>query len=289
MAPQKILLAICCAAFSGCDTEKSTTARPDSAKNMHAVNFSDQDWSEHPFRVHWPPRSPDSPKHRLAPLLNGKLLTAIEGRELRIAVLLERPSSESDRQKWNELMEFPQYEWMSSVHVWDKDREWLWPNLPYLLRAYGEERIERYGGTDPKKLVDNDFAPVVVRCGPDVLLSAEWYGSSGDADRQSIVHTARSDIFNVELKVADLEVESKKLFVDLVFADFMAWKPPADWPTEPEMAGGILASAAIVVELTDGLVTLESVVFQVPDSSTGVDWEEWMNAGQPKVLTAREP
>lgn len=290
MVQRKIFLVVCCVALSGCSTEKSTTALPDSAKNsQYAVNFSDQDWSEHSFRVHWPPRSPDSPKHRMQPLLNGKLLTAIEGCELRIAVLLERPSSESDRQKWNELMEFPQYEWMSSVHVWDEEQKWLWPNLPYLLRAYGEERIERYGGIDPKKLVDNDFAPVVVRCGADVLLSAEWYGSSADADRQSIVHAARSDIFNVDFEVAEQEVESKKLFVDLVFADFMDWKPPADWPTESEMAGGILASAALVVELADGLVTLESVVFQVPESSTGVDWQEWMNAGQPRILTAREP
>ena len=44
---------------------------------------------------------------------------------------------------------FPQYDWMQYVRVWDADHRWLWPNLPYLLRLHGIERVERYGGIDP--------------------------------------------------------------------------------------------------------------------------------------------
>jgi hypothetical protein len=52
---------------------------------------------------------------------------------------------------------------MARVRVWDADRQWLWPNLPYLLRAHGEERVERYGGIDPGRGIDNDFAAVLIR------------------------------------------------------------------------------------------------------------------------------
>ena len=52
---------------------------------------------------------------------------------------------------------------MRYVRVWDKDNRWLWPNLPYLLRLHGTERVERYGGVDPGKGVDNDFAAVLMR------------------------------------------------------------------------------------------------------------------------------
>ena len=47
---------------------------------------------------------------------------------------------------------------MHYVRVGDADRRWLWPNLPYVLRLHGIERVERYGGVDPGKGVDDDFA-----------------------------------------------------------------------------------------------------------------------------------
>ena len=289
MVLRRLFLAACCLALSACDTMPPETELQDSTSDVQEVVFEDQEWSEHPFLIHWPPVSPDSPKYKTRALLDGKLLAAIDGCSLRIAILLERPSAESDRRKWNQLMEFPEYEWMSNVHVWDVDQKWLWPNLPYLLRAYGEERVQRYGGVDPKKFVDNDFAPVVVRYESDTLLSAEWHGSSVDTNRRSVVHTARSDIFSVELELAELEGASKKLVVDLVFADFMDWKPPAGWPTEPEMAGGILASAVLSVGSSEGLAAIEEVAFRVPDSSTGVDWEAWERAGQPRILASPAP
>ena len=97
--------------------------------------------------------------------------------------------------------------------LWDVDEKWLWPNLPYLLRVRGQNRIERYGGVDPGKDEDNDFAAVLIRAYDATgevekaatklapLVSAEWYPVGvEDVDRQTIVHAARSDDFILPLR-----------------------------------------------------------------------------------------
>ena len=52
---------------------------------------------------------------------------------------------------------------MKAVRVWDARNQWLWPNLAYLLKLSGLERVERYGGVDPEKGVDNDFSALLIR------------------------------------------------------------------------------------------------------------------------------
>ena len=120
------------------------------------------------FRVDWPPKDPTDARRRRTPaLLQGRLAVSAGQCDdepcLNVRVELVRADAESDRERWNRQLAFPEYDWMSRVRVWDDDRKWLWPNLPYLLRAFGVEREQRYGGVDPGKGVDNDFAAVVVK------------------------------------------------------------------------------------------------------------------------------
>jgi hypothetical protein len=121
------------------------------------------------FALFWPPKTPfETPSLDGKPLLKGCVILRLEhlpDRSLvsRLRIMLSRPSDEAGRQFWNSRLAFPEYDWMRYVRVWDKDNRWLWPNLPYLLRLHGIERIERYGGVDPAKGVDNDFAAVLIR------------------------------------------------------------------------------------------------------------------------------
>ena len=109
-----------------------------------------------------------SPTSDRKPLLHGCVILRLEAlpdRSLaaRLRIILSRPSDETGRQFWNSRLAFPEYDWMRYVRVWDTSHQWLWPNLAYLLRLHGLERVERYGGVDPGKGVDNDFAAVLIR------------------------------------------------------------------------------------------------------------------------------
>jgi hypothetical protein len=101
---------------------------------------------------------------------------------------------------------------MRYVRVWDVDQRWLWPNLSYLLRLHGTERVERYGGVDPGKGVDKDLAAVLIRefgaSGRNEsegtkgapLVAAEWYpAGAAVTDKQTVVHAAQSDEFTLHL------------------------------------------------------------------------------------------
>ena len=133
---------------------------------------------------------------------------------------------------------------MSRVRVWDDQKNWLWPNLPFLLRAHGEERTERYGGTDPSRGVDNDYAGLLIRAydatGMEFatttelpLVSAEWHPvPMRDMKSTTIVHRARSDTMKVEL-----HAPAGRLDVWLIYADFLGTSASSRWPREPEDAG----------------------------------------------------
>jgi hypothetical protein len=173
---------------------------------------------------------------------------------------------------------------MRYVRVWDTNNQWLWPNLPYLLRLYGRERIERYGGWDPGKNVDNDFAAVLIRkydaSGTELpetqrrpLVSAEWHPVGLKAtDKLSIVHSARSDLFTVHLED---KARAGRIFVWLVYGDFLGAPVPRDWPKEPEHDGGILAFFQIEWKHGEQGYTIEAKQ-QIPRSSTGFDWRRWV-------------
>jgi hypothetical protein len=201
---------------------------------------------------------------------------------------LTRTSTESARQFWNSRLAFRDISWMESVRVWDKDEQWLWPNLPYLLRLPGQERVERYGGVDPGKRVDNDFAAVLIRKYredavtemPDTqtapLVSAEWHAvGAGKTDLHTVVHNAVSDTFELHLGGPN-QPDRGHIKVWLIYADFLGSRPPGTWPDEPEWAGGILAYFEIDwLQSPDG-VRRGTVQPKRPTQSTRFDWKSWV-------------
>ena len=241
------------------------------------------------FGVYWPPRNPDSASVPGQPLLLGKLAARYmellgEGNVVKLVVTLERKHDEAGRTFWNSRLAFPEYEWMRQVRVWDTKHKWLWPNLPYLLRLYGIERVERYGGIDPGKGIDNDFAAVLIRkfeatgekesdeTKRTPLVSAEWHpvGVTGEVDKETVVHVARSDEFTVHIDGA------KKLGVWLIYADFLGRMVPTGWPKTPEFAGGILAYFDIDWELKPNHpCKIEIHQRTPPPRGTGFDWSRW--------------
>lgn len=250
---------------------------------------------EVPFDVHWPPREPNNASEE-PPLLQGDLSLfrdAQQPGEFELRITLSRPHGEADRLRWNKALAFPEHSWMAEVRVWDHDRQWLWPNLPFLLRGHGEEREERYGGVDPGKGVDNDFAAVLIRplsedpANADnvagkrsiqPLVSAEWHSASHD--KKSVVHSARSDTFQLRFQNTD-DARGGALGVWLIYADFMGAKLPNSWPDDSEYAGGILAYFELRWQQSpDGQVSIQ-VEHLTPHTSTGFDWEHWSTDSPP--------
>ena len=108
---------------------------------------------------------------------------------------------------------------------------------PVPLAAHGKERVERYGGIDPGKGIDNDFAAVLIRPvehessgGGDSgsvttappRVSAEWYPVDAESlDGKSVVHVARSDDFRVRVLPGGGQTDSGGLRVWLIYADFL--------------------------------------------------------------------
>ena len=256
------------------------------------------------FEVFWPPKAPsESPASGARPLLQGCMIVRPEHLSdgtllVHLRILLSRPSDEAGREFWNSQLAFPEYDWMRYVRVRDKDNRWLWPNLPYLLRLHGVERVERYGGVDPGKGVDNDFAAVLIRkydssgtnedneSKRSPLVAAEWYpvGASGAVDKQTVVHTAQSDEFTLHLGRAG-EGRHGLVAVWVIYADFMEAKVPGSWPKALEFAGGILAYFEVQWDLRAQPGQEISVQQLVPKRSTGFDWEQWA----PRTRAARDP
>jgi len=256
-----------------------------------------------PFEVYWPPIDPESATESATrPLLEGELTIAAEPftgapAAVRMSVTLVRPSAEADRLYWNKSLGFADIEWMSEVRVWDAGEQWLWPNLPFMLRLPGKERIERYGGVDPGKHVDNDFAAVLIRKfdaegvveSPETkgapLVSAEWHPVDIErGDGKSVRHAARSDEFVVHFNGPN-EPSRGRLKVWLIYADFLGHHPPKSWPREPEYAGGILAYFEIDWENADG--SLRATVRHLkPTVATGFDWAAWVRRASDNASTA---
>ena len=247
------------------------------------------DVMETSFPIDWPPTVPgDSTRNRRAPLLNGKLmLTAgsVSGdQKVNVRIEIIRPSSEPDRERWNRSLRFPEYDWMSRVRTWDRDEQWLWPNLPFLLRANGIPRHQRYGGVDPGKGVDNDFAGIVVKplsndeIAP-ALVAVDWHPPVGESvNKKSIVHKAISDDLQLCLPK---KINNGELGVWLIYADFLNFQPPKSWPMEPEYDGGILSYFVVKWRRTsDGKIKLIGVENTIPPKSTGVNWQQWLSENQ---------
>ncbi len=246
------------------------------------------------FDVHWPLLNPEEKvaRQKMA-LLQGQVTTRlVEATDgtllLKIVVSLTRPSDEAHRQFWNSSLAFPEYDWMRHVRVWDAQHQWLWPNLAYLLRAHGTERVERYGGWDPGHRVDNDFAAVLVRkydaAGVESagtkdkpLVSAEWHPEGlAKVDGQSLAHTARSDEFVVRL--GEKRTPGKgEIRLWLIYADFLRAPVPRGWPKQPEFDGGILAFFRVDWLNQPGQRCQFGITQGMPPENTRFDWKQWMN------------
>ena len=245
------------------------------------------------FRVDWPPSEPMS-RRRTAALLTGELVVMVGERNnkphMNVRIELIRADSESDRQRWNRKLKFPEYDWMSRVRVWDRKQQWLWPNLSFLLRAHGVERQQRYGGVDPGKGIDNDFAAIVVKSRgggeEEQLITAEWNSPPvGFVDRRSIVHRAISNDILFEIPSSK---RTGKIGVWLIYADFLNFKPPESWPEQPEFDGGILSYFSIGWNIDNlGEIEIVEMENQIPPESTGIDWSEWLDSNQNAGITKR--
>ncbi len=256
-----------------------------------------------PFSIYWPPRDPEeSPPASTKPLLRGNVTVeatkaADGGSEVQFLVTITRPSEESDREFWNSALAFADIDWMDEVRVWDADSKWLWPNLPYLLRLPGQERVERYGGIDPGKQVDNDFAAVLVRnydatrdtesseTEDAPLVSAEWHAvGKSQTDLDTIAHVAESDPFLLHLGGSTGPTRGQ-VRVWLIYADFLGERPPLSWPQKREWAGGILAYFEIDWESLPGHDCRGTIRHKRPKESTGFDWAGWVAGGAPARLS----
>ena len=246
------------------------------------------------FDIYWPPEDPEQALPLSEkPLLKG-MLTLVEEKQpggaagIRLGIMLTRPSQQTDRNHWNSTLAFADIAWMEEVRVWDAQRQWLWPNLPYLLRLPGRERVERYGGMDPGKHVDNDFAAVLIRkydaagvvesaeTTDSPLVSAEWHPVGvASVDQHSIVHAAKSDEFLLHLG-SKTGPASGQLKVWLIYADFLGAKPPRTWPKAKEFAGGILAFFEIDWKTTPGRSCQGVVRQKRPQEGTGFNWAKWV-------------
>ena len=272
-------------------TMACSQAPPSSAENVPSAEAADAPSAQ--FGVYWPPQDPAAATATKTRALLDGLVTlkaqtvAATGWGASIRIVLSRAPDEAGREFWNARLAFPEYDWMSYVRVWDTEHRWLWPNLAYLLRLHGKERVERYGGVDPGKGVDNDFAAVLIRkydasgqieseeTKQAPLVSAEWHAVGvATSEGQSVVHTAQSDEFTLHLGMPG-EVNSGRAGIWLIYADFLGAKPPAAWPKEPEYAGGVLAFfEARWAKSAKGPPEIH-IKPMVPRQATGFDWERW--------------
>lgn len=253
------------------------------------------------FDLHWPPQDPAAENlGNGVPLLRGRLCTRYREDEQRSWVLnvrieLERLATEEGRESWNTKLSFPDIDWMRYVRVWDAEHQWLWPNLSYLLRIHGQERFERYGGIDPGKGVDNDFAAVLIRkydfsgqaeaevTKSSPLVAAEWYpDGQTKTDKTSVVNKVRSDEFTLHLGKPGAPTDGQAR-VWLIFADFLGAKPPASWPKKPEYAGGILAFFEVNWSFPQTNLCQIQMTQCIPRDSTGFNWERW--AKRTRIIT----
>ena len=327
LKPNSNSVLLCCglacvwiAGLSGC---QRSSPQPATAKLATPLEVLKQQFPEtelqpdngesHPFEVHWPPIDPlRKPANPQPALLEGQLLV-LPGRndaglDARVQIELTRPTSEEARLRWNKQLKFPEYLWMARLRVRDNDWKWLWPNVSCLLTAHGVDRVDRYGGIDPEKNIDNDFAGVVLRSydgqGNELqetidqpLLTARWGPGSADPSiknpsKKSVVHSAKSDVLQISLADSNFTTKNKsqsksssgEIRIWLIYADFMYAEPPASWPKKMEFSGGILNYFSIDWKQIGDTIEIQSITCEVPPEDSRVDWQTWSESGKPLHL-----
>lgn len=293
-----IAAALCCTAglASGCGQRDSGQVTPGQAPGARAASRAPSD--RRLFDVCFPPWGNDK-------YLRGELNVRAEGLgtpEVRLAIVLTlaRPANEQSRLEWNRKTAYPQYKWMPAA--WDEKRQWVWPNLAWLFKVHGIDRVERYGGWDPGKEVDNDFGAVLVRkCGADgqeypdtasvPLVSAEWYPvDATNAGPQTVSHIVRSDGFTIHPAAGALEAPARgRIKVWFVYGDLFdqASRRPDTWPLERTVANqpaqGVAGGGAFAFFRVDWAYSPQgrSLVWSIeqvsPPEPTGFDWARWIS------------
>ena len=253
------------------------------------------------FDINWPPTSlaPRKPSGRS--LLTGRLLLQGDTSQksdpkMIVTLILTRPhATNADREFWNAETEFRQYKsWMPYVRGRDADGgQWLWPNLSYLFKLHGTDRVERYGGWDRGHKADNDFGAVLIRKynasgaaeSDKPLVSADWHAvGADDAVLSDVVHTARSDSFTLHPDDST-RASSGLARVWFIYGDFMTWRPPWKYATGPmkgrllkkEYAGGIIAQFRVDWTYAPGRPFEFTVTPETPQEDTGFDWAGWVS------------
>jgi hypothetical protein len=283
-----------------CSTKTGSTGKQNTPVNV------DPPAAELPFDVHWPLVDPGTEKAaETTALLKGKVAIRTEAWDttdprMVIRLTLTRPDNEEHRRFWNSCLAYYEYQWMDNVRVWDRDRRWLYPNLPFLFQLHGVDRIDRYGGWDPGKDVDNDFGAVLLRkydatgreehphtsCGP--LVSAAWHpvGHAG-GDRYAVVHGAASDEFTLHL-LENGAAGSGRVKLWFVYGDFMNHRVPDSWPDEPEFDGGTMAFFHIDWQYKLGKPFRPIISQQTPEH-TGFDWPTWIGREEESTQAVGKP
>ncbi len=252
------------------------------------------------FDINWPPR-PLAPRTKSRrSLLTGRLnirgdTSREDDPQILIKLTLTRPhGSEADREFWNAETEFRQYRnWMPYVRGRDAaGRQWLWPNLAYLFRARGYDRIDRYGGWDKGHSNDNDFGGILIRKLSDSgsvnsaapLVSADW-SSAGtqNAIRTDVVHTAESDTFTLRPDTpTGGACGSARLW--FVYGDFMTWRAPWTYAAGPmkrrllkkEYDGGIIVQFRIAWRRCPRRQFKFTITQEIPCDDTHFNWRKWI-------------
>ncbi|MBT3202638.1 MAG: hypothetical protein HN350_22285 [Phycisphaerales bacterium] len=248
------------------------------------------------FDINWPLGRLRRRSRSRRNLLTGQLLVASDisqpgDPKITVGLIITRTHAKNaDRKYWNTMTEFKQYQsWMPYVRGRDASKqEWLWPNLAYLFKIHGYDRLERYGGWDRGHRNDNDFGGVLIRkltAGDDAeppgpLVSADWHAAgTKDAGRFDVVHSARSDTFTLH---PSGDNGSVRLW--FIYGDFMDWSPPWKYATGPmknrplqkEYDGGIIAQFRIDWTRAPAGPFEFKVTQETPNVDTGFNWRKWI-------------
>lgn len=235
------------------------------------------------FEITWPITDPSVTNKTARPLLTGALRAAQTGEVLTVSITLTRPDDEEHRAYWNRMLYYREYEWMSALRVWDSRRQWLYPNLAFLLTIHGDERVGRYGGWDNGHKNDNDFGGLLLRTydaagneSPATkkhpLVTARWHPVTDRRyDKFTVVHQASTEELTLRLNSSEGRAD-----LWLVYGDFMNSPVPPNWPKEEEFCGNTLAFFQIVWQKRQNSTFMITLAQKRPETSTGFDWEDWI-------------
>ncbi len=221
---------------------------------------------------------------------------------IRVRPRMKRPNSEKFRASWNsEMMTTVPEDWerdyftrnLTRDEYYDLDDQtgvWFYPNLSEVLSATGP----RYGGYDPYKEVDNDFAAILIHhygadgtlrtSASNPLISAKWHSvdvtNAGSYDNS---HVAGSEQFLLTPNKC-----GGYYVIAMMYADMMGFgSGPRCGPTakDSNAAGQYLVVVKMEYEknpTVDGY-NIKIKDISVPDEFLSFDWDVWNSKNTSKT------